>query len=48
MDEYNQKKAEEDRITKQEYLRDEIISSGFDPMEFKEFCDGIRADGKII
>ena len=49
MSEFNQKdQSEEDRIIKQEFLRDEIISGGFEPMEFKEFCDGLKPDGNNI
>lgn len=38
---------ESEREKKQIYLRDEIISGGYDPTEFKQFLDNIKAEGNI-
>ena len=38
----------DDRKKKQIFLRTEVIEKGFDPHNFKVFCDKIKNDGSII
>ena len=35
------------RQDKQQYLIDKIINVGYNPMDFKIYCDGIKEDGTL-
>lgn len=40
--------VEQEREQKQNFLRDEILSGGYDAMEFKEFLDNLKEDGNQL